>query len=837
MDTYTREEVYNATLDYFKGDTFATDVWVNKYSLKEVNNETNQIIYYEKTPNDMFHRLSKEFARIEKKYPNPLSEDEIFELLKDFKYVIPQGGPLSGIGNDFQVNSLSNCFVIGNKLDSYGAIFQTDQEQVQLMKRRGGVGHDLSYLRPKGTKVNNSALTSTGIVPFMERYSNSTKEVAQEGRRGALLLSIDVKHPDAESFIDAKLTEGKVTGANISVKLSDEFMNSAFSDGKFIQQFPIDSSNPSIKKEIDSIQLWKKIVHNAWSSAEPGILFWDNIIKESLPDCYKDFGFESISTNPCSEISICFYGTCILITNNLYSYVINPFTKNASFDFDRFKSNIMKAQRLIDDLVDLELEKVDKILLKIKNDPEPKEVKIIELNLWNKIKEKIIQGRRTGLGITAEGDMLAAMGLIYGTKEATEFAVQVQKEFTISAYLSDSILAKERGPFPIYNFELEKENLFLKRIFNESNKLKESIKKYGRRNIACLTISPTGSVSTLTQTTSGIEPAFLISYKRRRKINPTDKNSTVSYTDKEGVRWEEYNVFHHKFEKWLEVNGYNVEEVKSYSNDELNLIIEKSPYFKATTRDVNWVEKVKMQGKLQKWTDHSISATTNLPNSATEELVSQVYETAWRSGCKGHTVYREGSRQGVLISNEIKPRELNTITKNNAPKRPVKLKCNIHQITAKGQEWIVLVGMMNGGDSKPTPYEVFAFKKKNIAIGPKIDKGILHRKKSGYYNLEIEGVITLENITELFEQDEEEALTRQISLNLRHGCDVKFIVEQLNKAEGTVASFSKAIMRALKKYIDDSTEVKGELCPTCGEKLVYIEGCVRCVSCSFSKCG
>ena len=981
-------EVYDETLEYFGGDTLATDVWINKYSLKEVDEKTNEIIYHEKTPTDMFRRLSKEFARIENKYPNPLSEEEIFELLKNFKYVVPQGGPMSGIGNDFQVTSLSNCFVIGNKLDSYGSIFQTDQEQVQLMKRRGGVGHDLSYLRPKGTKVKNSALTSTGVVPFMERYSNSTKEVAQDGRRGAALLSISIKHPDSESFIDAKLIEGKVTGANISVKLDDEFMNSVFSDGKYIQQFPIDSDNPIIEKEIDSKIVWKKIVYNAWKSAEPGVLFLDNIIRESLPDCYSDFGFDSISGNPCvsgdtmimtnvgkltvkeiferfnngekfiidsfnvkesklekdeiddilltkrnantielilednptlvltpdhrvftknrgwvqacqlseedillkidekrelyifystfiknaietkikkinihknenvydlkvrknnnffannllvhncSEIFMGLYATCILITNNLYSYVIDPFTVDARFDFDLFKNNIKKAQRLIDDLVDLELEKIDKIIAKIKKDPEPKEVKAIELNLWQKIREKIIQSRRTGLGITAEGDMLAAMGLVYGTKEATEFATLVQREFAISAYLSDTILAKERGTFPIYDYELEQNNPFLQRLFRESSKLKNAVKECGRRNIACLTISPAGSLSVLTKTTSGIEPAFLISYKRRRKINPNDKDAKVDFVDNEGISWEEYNVFHHKFEVWLEVNGYNVAEVKKYPDSKLKLIIEKSPYHNATTSDVDWVEKVRMQGELQKYIDHNISATTNLPNSATEELVSQVYEMAWRSGCKGHTVYRDGSRQGVLISNETKPRDAEMITKTSAPKRPKKLKCNIHHVTAKGQDWVVLVGMINSNTTPLTPYEVFAFKKKNIDISPKITSGYLIRIKSGHYILETE-FVTLDKITELFEQDEEEALTRMVSATLRHGADVRFIVEQLNKSEGTVASFGKAIARSLKHYIDDEAEVGGEVCPKCGGKLIYQEGCVKCSMCSWSKC-
>ena len=648
---YRPEDVKEAAVEYFGGDQLAGDVWMNKYALKD--SEGN---IYERTPDDMHHRIAGEIARIESRYPNPLTEEEIFEVLKDFRYVVPQGSPMAGIGNDFQISSLSNCFVIGNNgsSDSYGGIMKIDQEQVQLMKRRGGVGHDLSHIRPAGSPVKNCALTSTGVVPFMERYSNSTKEVAQDGRRGALMMSISIKHPDSEAFIDAKMTQGKITNANVSVRITDDFMQAVVENKPFIQQYPIDSDNPKYTKEVDARKLWNKIIHNAWASAEPGVLFWDTIIRESIPDCYADLGFKTISTNPCGEIPLCAYDSCRLLAINLYSYVDNPFTKDASFNKELFSKHVRIAQRMMDDIIDLELEKVDAILEKIYSDPEDEEVKRTEINLWKNIRRKSLQGRRTGIGITAEGDMLAALGLRYASEEAIAFSTEIQKLLAYQAYSSSVTLAKERGAFEMFDPKREEKNPCSNRLRELDESLYQDMCKYGRRNIAMLTIAPTGTVSICTQTTSGIEPVFLVSYKRRRKVNPNDKTAKISFTDSDGNAFEEYNVFHPKFIKWLEVNGYNVEEVKDYPQDKLNEIIAKSPYYKATSNDIDWVSKVKMQGMMQKWVDHSISVTVNVPADTTEELVSQIYETAWRSGCKGMTIYRDGSRTGVLVSNDKK---------------------------------------------------------------------------------------------------------------------------------------------------------------------------------------
>ncbi len=705
LNVFTEEEAKKATLEYFKGDELASQVWVNKYALKDSDGNL-----YEKTPSDMHHRLASEIARIENKYPNPLSEQQLFDLFDHFKYIVPQGSPMTGIGNNFQVSSLSNCFVIGvdGKADSYGGIFKIDEEQVQLMKRRGGVGHDLSHIRPEGSPVKNSALTSTGIVPFMERYSNSTREVAQGGRRGALMLSVSIKHPDSEKFIDAKLQQGKVTGANISVKIDDEFMEAVKNDDLYSQQYPINSDNPQFKVQVNAKNVWNKIVHNAWASAEPGVLFWDTIIKESVPDCYADLGFRTVSTNPCGEIPLCPYDSCRLLAINLYSYVINPFTPNAKFDFDLFRSHVRLAQRIMDDIIDLEIEKINKIIEKINSDPESDNVKRTEFELWNKIKTKTLKGRRTGVGVTAEGDMLAAMNLRYGSEEATQFSESVHRNIAVEAYRSSVQMAKERGAFEVFDSEREKNNPFVLRIKNEDEQLYNDMCKYGRRNIACLTIAPTGTTSIMTQTTSGIEPAFLPVYKRRRKVNPNDINVRVDYVDSEGDAFEEYIVFHHKFAEWMKVNGYDVD--KQYTQEELDEIVAKSPYFHATSNDVDWLMKVKMQGRIQKWVDHSISVTINLPATATEELVSQLYFEAWQSGCKGCTIYRDGSRSGVLVS--TKDNKSNNTKPDNDTRcvcypisnyeRPRELKCDVVRFQNKKEKWIAFVGLRD-----ERPYEIF----------------------------------------------------------------------------------------------------------------------------------
>ena len=714
-----KEEILKSCIEYFKGDTLAADVWINKYALRDGDK------VYELNPDEMHRRLAREFARIEHKYKNPLSEDDIYELLKDFKYIIPQGSPMAGIGNNFQVVSLSNCFVIGNPAnsDSYGGILKIDQEQVQLMKRRGGVGHDLSHIRPKMSPVKNSALTSTGIVPFMERYSNTTKEVAQGGRRGALMLSISIKHPDAEDFIDAKMELNKITGANVSVKIDDEFMRCVVSGKPYKQQFPINSDNPSVIKEIDARELWKKIIHNAWQSAEPGVLFWDTIIRESVPDCYASFGFKTISTNPCGEIPLCAYDSCRLLAINLYSYVKHPFTPEAEFDFELFKQHVQKGQKLMDDLIDLEMEKIERILAKIESDPEPEGIKRTEKELWLNIKMKCLEGRRTGFGITAEGDMLAAMGLTYGTDEATAFAVEVQKTLACSAYRSSALMARDRGAFPIYDYKLEENNPFIQRLKSADEELYSLMKQYGRRNIALLTIAPTGSVSICTQTSSGIEPAFLVSYRRRRKVNPNDSEATISFTDEEGQAWEEYNVLHHKFAVWAEINGYNVADlVHKYTDEQLQEVIAKSPYNNATANCVNWVNKVKMQGAIQKWVDHSISVTVNIPKETSEEVVDKIYQTAWESGCKGMTIYRDGSRNGVLVSGSSKNN--NTFTETKAPKRPKKLEADIIRFQNDKEKWIAVVGLYEG-----RPYEIFSGKAASFVLPNSVEKGWVIRVK------------------------------------------------------------------------------------------------------------
>ena len=833
-----KEEILKSCTEYFKGDTLAADVWINKYALRDGDK------VYELNPDEMHRRLAREFARIEHKYKNPLSEDDIYELLKDFKYIIPQGSPMAGIGNNFQVVSLSNCFVIGNPAnsDSYGGILKIDQEQVQLMKRRGGVGHDLSHIRPKMSPVKNSALTSTGIVPFMERYSNTTKEVAQGGRRGALMLSISIKHPDAEDFIDAKMELNKITGANVSVKIDDEFMRCVVSGKPYKQQFPINSDNPSVIKEIDARELWKKIIHNAWQSAEPGVLFWDTIIRESVPDCYASFGFKTISTNPCGEIPLCAYDSCRLLAINLYSYVKHPFTPEAEFDFELFKQHVQKGQKLMDDLIDLEMEKIERILAKIESDPEPEGIKRTEKELWLNIKMKCLEGRRTGFGITAEGDMLAAMGLTYGTDEATAFAVEVQKTLACSAYRSSALMARDRGAFPIYDYKLEENNPFIQRLKSADEELYSLMKQYGRRNIALLTIAPTGSVSICTQTSSGIEPAFLVSYRRRRKVNPNDSEATISFTDDEGQAWEEYNVLHHKFAVWAEINGYNVADlVHKYTDEQLQEVIAKSPYNNATANCVNWVNKVKMQGAIQKWVDHSISVTVNIPKETSEEVVDKIYQTAWESGCKGMTIYRDGSRNGVLVSGSSKNN--NTFTETKAPKRPKKLEADIIRFQNDKEKWIAVVGLYEG-----RPYEIFSGKAASFVLPNSVEKGWVIRVKEednlparyDFQFLDNDGYkVTIEGLSRMFKK-EYWNYAKLISGILRHGMpitNVKELISKLTLDTDSLNTWKNGIARALKKYVKDGTIVEGEKCPQCGGKIIYTSGCKQCSDCGWSKCG
>jgi ribonucleoside-diphosphate reductase alpha chain len=841
LKNYSFEEVFENSTEYFKGDTLAANVWMNKYALKDSDGKI-----YEKNPDDMHWRLAKEIARIEKNYPNPLSEDELFELFKDFKYIIPQGSPMAGIGNDFQISSLSNCFVIGDdkNMDSYGGILRIDQEQVQLMKRRGGVGHDLSHIRPSGSPVKNSALTSTGIVPFMERYSNSTREVAQDGRRGALMLSISIQHPDSEHFIDAKLVQGKVTGANVSVKIDDEFMRCVKSGANYLQKYPVGSANPTFTHEVDARAIWNKIIHNAWASAEPGVLFWDTVIRESIPDVYSDKGFKTLSTNPCGEIPLCAYDSCRLIAMNLYSYVDNPFTTEASFNTELFSLHAHYAQRIMDDIIDLELEKIDGILKKVNEDPEDEETKRIERKLWENIKEKCLQGRRTGIGITAEGDMLAALNVRYGSDSAIDFSVEIHKLLAVEVYRSSVELAKDRGAFPIYDAEREKNNPFILRLKEEAPSVYNNMVRFGRRNIAMLTIAPTGSVSICTQTTSGIEPVFMVNYKRRRKVNPNDKNVTISFVDEIGDSWEEYNVFHPKFLTWLEVTGYNVEEVIHYNDDKLNQVIAKSPYYKATSADIDWLNKVRMQGAIQKWVDHSISVTVNLPKEATEDLVSRVYQTAWESGCKGMTIYREGSRSGVLVSNEKETVEPE-FKETKAPSRPKILEADVVRFQNDHEKWIAVVGLLDG-----KPYEIFTGKADNFFLPQWVNKGWVIRNKPeegehARYDFQFKDKdgykVTSEGLSRLFDK-EFWNYAKLISGILRHGMPLLYVislVENLTFDIESINTWRNGVIRALKRYIPDGTKVEGAKCPQCGDtkSLVYIEGCLSCVSCGYSKCG
>ena len=845
---YSNEEVLQAAIEYFKGDDLAARVWVNKYALKDSDGNI-----YEKTPDEMHHRIAKEIARIEARYNNPMTESEVYDLIKDFTYIIPQGGPMAGIGNNYQISSLSNCFVIGNNgnSDSYGAIMKVDQEQVQLMKRRGGVGHDLSHIRPKGSAVKNSALTSTGLVPFMERYSNSTREVAQDGRRGALMLSVSINHPDSEDFIDAKLEQGKVTGANISVRIDDEFMKAVKEGTHYTQKYPIFSKEPKFTKEINAKVLWNKIVHNAWKSAEPGILFWDTIIKESLPDCYADLGYKTVSTNPCGEIPLCPYDSCRLLAINLYSYVENPFTAQATFHVELFKKHVGYAQRMMDDIIDLELEKIDAILDKINSDPEDDEIKRIEKNLWLEIRKKAKEGRRTGVGITAEGDMLAALGIRYGSVEGNKFSEEVHKTLALAAYRSSVNMAKERGSFLMFDAAREKQNPFALRIKKEDPALYKDMQKYGRRNLALLTVAPTGSTSILSQTTSGIEPVFMPVYKRRRKVNPNDKDVHIDFVDEVGDSWEEYVVFHHKFKTWMEAN--HIDSNQKFTNEEINALIEKSPYYKATSNDVDWLSKVKMQGAIQKWVDHSISVTINIPNDASEELVNKLYLTAWEEGCKGVTVYRDGSRSGVLISNEEKKEKDTTsdefetgLEENNFPtKRPQVLNADVVRFQNNREKWIAFVGTI---DDKP--YEIFtglADDQDGILLPRWVNEGFIIKNKdekgNSRYDFQYVNTrgykTTIEGLSYRF-NPEFWNYAKLISGTLRHGMHIENVIELINGMQldnESINTWKNGVARALKRFVPDGTKAKGK-CSECGStNLMYQEGCLTCKDCGNSKCG
>lgn len=846
---YTQQEAEQASIEYFGGDELAARVWSTKYALKDSFGNL-----FERTPDDMHHRLASEIARIEANYKNPMSEAELFELMRDFRYIVPQGSPMTGIGNDFQVASLSNCFVIGQdgNADSYGAIIQLDEEQVQLMKRRGGVGHDLSHIRPKGSPVKNSALTSTGIVPFMERYSNSTREVAQDGRRGALMLSVSIKHPDSEAFIDAKMEQGKVTGANVSVKVHDDFMEAAIAGTPYQQEYPIFSKNPQYTKQIDAQKLWKKIIHNAWKSAEPGVLFWDTITRESVPDCYADLGYRTVSTNPCGEIPLCPYDSCRLLAINLYSYVKNPFTKDACFDWELFRKHVMVAQRIMDDIIDLEMEKIDKILLKIASDPEDDSIKRTERELWEKIMKKTVQGRRTGVGTTAEGDMLAAMGLTYGTQEAIDFSVEVHKNLALAAYRSSVQMAKERGAFKVYDAKREENNPYIQRIREADPALYDEMIKVGRRNIACLTIAPTGTTSIMTQTTSGIEPVFQPVYKRRRKVNPNDKNVHVDLVDEVGDSFEEFIVFHHKFITWMNANGYNYDPNHRYTSEEVDELVAKSPYFHATANDVDWLQKVRMQGAIQKWVDHSISVTINLPQDVSEELVGKLYEEAWRCGCKGCTVYRDGSRTGVLEGikkekkEDDKKEEKNCVCFDNKVRiRPNELECDVVRFQNNKDKWIAFVGLKDG-----MPYEIFtglADDEEGLLLPKSVTKGKIIRvvQEDGTKRYDFQFVnsrgfkTTMEGLSYKFDK-EFWNYAKLISGVLRYGMPIDQVIKMISGLQmdsETINSWKVGVERALKKYIQDGTVVQGQVCPNCGEPLVFEEGCMHCRNCGYSKCG
>ncbi len=837
--SYSHEEVLKATTEYFKGDDLAANVWLNKYALKDSFGNI-----YELTPEDMHRRIAREIARVEARYPNPMDEEEIFQLLKDFRYIVPQGSPMAGIGNNYQISSLSNCFVIGNEADSYGGIIRIDEEQVQLMKRRGGVGHDLSHIRPKGSPVMNSALSSTGIVPFMERYSNSTREVAQDGRRGALMLTISVRHPDAEDFIDAKLEQGKVTGANVSVRIDDAFMEAALAERTYKAQYPVDAEEPEIVVDVDAAKLWHKIIHNAWKSAEPGVLFWDTIARESVPDCYADLGYRTISTNPCGEIPLCPYDSCRLLAINLFSYVDKPFTPEATFNFEKFAKHVQRAQRIMDDIIDLELEKIERIQGKVEKDPEPNGIKDVERQLWKKIRKTCEEGRRTGVGITAEGDMLAALGLQYGSDQAIEFATKVHQTIALNAYRSSVDMAKDRGPFPIFDASREMKNPFIKRLKEADPALYDDMVKYGRRNIALLTIAPTGTTSLMTQTTSGIEPVFMVSYKRRRKVNPNDKDARVTFIDEVGDHWEEYHVFHHKFVDWLEANGYDTDTVTKMPAEELEDIIKASPYAGATANDVDWVQKVKMQGAIQKWVDHSISVTVNVPEETTVQKVKEIYQTAWEVGCKGCTIYRDGSRSGVLVADTDKDDKPAAFRETMPPKRPDRLEASIIRFMNNDEPWIAVIGTFEG-----KPYEIFTgraidtfrlpeYVKTGWVIKAADEEG---ENRYDFQFMDRDGYrVTIEGLSRSFNKTYWN-YAKLISGVMRHGMPLQHVVDlvdSLNVEDDYINTWKNGVVRALKQFIPEGTQAVKSQCPSCEdpEGLIYKEGCLMCKSCGFSEC-
>lgn len=837
---FERSEIFETAKTYFNGDELAANVWINKYALKD-----SQGNIYEKSPDEMHKRLMHELVRIEKKYPNPLSENEIYELLKEFKYVIPQGGPMAGIGNDFQISSLSNCFVIGveGESDSYGGILKLDEEQVQLMKRRGGVGHDLSHIRPKGSAVKNSALTSTGVVPIMERFSNTTREVAQDGRRGALMLSLSIRHPDAEDFIDAKIDTTRVTGANISIKLEDDFMRAVEEDLEYTQQFPLNHHSPKSTRKVNARKLWNKVIQNSWASAEPGVLFWDTIKKESVADCYSDLGYETVSTNPCGEIPLCPYDSCRLVAVNLFSYVDSPFTKDAFFNFKKFNDHVRKAMRIMDDIVDLEIEKIDCILSKINSDPEPDHIKLTERQLWEKIRHKCKEGRRTGLGITAEGDMMAALGLTYGTNKANSFAERVQKALALAAYRSSVEMANERGKFELYDWRREQNNPFMNRLFQEDPELEQLMRKHGRRNIACLTIAPTGSTSIMSQTTSGLEPVFMVSYKRRRKVNPNDQNARVDFIDKSGDAWEEFHVLHHKFEMWLKLNGYHPEEVAKMDDKSIQDIINKSPYIGSTAAEIDWVKKVEMQGMVQKWVDHSISVTVNIPKETPREVVEDIYLSAWKHGCKGMTIYREGSRDGVLISNNTNGGN-SGIYESKAPKRPKILEAAVVRFNNMDEKWIGVVGLLND-----QPYEIFTGKAEDSFLLPNyVRKGWIIKNKNqdeksryDFQYVDKDGFkVTIEGLSRSF-NPEYWNYAKLISGIIRHGMPLVYIInliENLHLNDQSLNTWKNGVIRAISKFITDGTTPLENVCKECNEPmLIYEEGCLNCKNCGYSQCG
>tara|TARA_B100001123_G_C15335798_1_gene1032773 strand:+ start:558 stop:3044 length:2487 start_codon:yes stop_codon:yes gene_type:complete len=824
------EEAVRESSEYFCNDELAANVFITKYALTDKHGNL-----HEKTPDDMHRRLAREFARVESTYPNPLSEEEIYGLFKDFRFIIPQGSPMSGIGNPYQVQSISNCFVIESPHDSYGGILKADQELVQIAKRRGGVGFDLSTIRPHGVATANCAKTTDGIEVFMDRFSNSCREVAQNGRRGALMLSISVHHPQICDFIKIKRDLTRVTGANISVRLSDEFLNAVEAGTDVELRFPVDSKEPLISKNVDALELWDQIIENAHACAEPGLLFWDTATSMTPSDVYKDEGFGSTSTNPCGEIILSPYDSCRLMVVNLLSFVDNPYTDNASFNYEKMAEVVQKAQRLMDDMIDLEVEQVEKILTKIDMDPEPDEVKQIEKDLWENIKTQAILGRRTGLGVTAVGDALAALGIRYGSSDSIEVVELFYKTLAVNAYRSSCIMAKERGSFEMHDHNKERNHPFLERIFEAAPDVREMSKKYGRRNIALTTTAPAGSVSVLTQTTSGIEPAFMLHYTRRKKLTENDADGRVDFVDESGDRWQEYNVYHHGFKKWMEAFGAGGDEATN--NEKL---VEMSPYNGATANEIDWVAKVKMQAAAQKWVCHAISNTTNLPADVDIETVKDVYLTGWKLGCKGVTVYRDGSRAGVLVgaSNESG----SEFTTQEAPSRPDELKCSIHHASIKGEAWTILVGLMDG-----RPYEVMGGLQKYIEIPKKYRKGTIikhhYKTKNSRYDLRIGkngDEILIKDIVSVFDNPNHAGFTRTISLALRHGAPLQYIVEQLQKdREMDMFSFSRVIARVLKNYIKDGTLPGKTTCSNCGaeESLVYQEGCVMCTACGSGKCG